>query len=221
MRAKEILSDKLFALKPSDRCSKAIELMNEWLVTNLPVVQQDKVLGYVSSEEIAFPDDDDDAVEQYLKNDKPCKVGREIHVLDLVGFFAEGGLGAIAVVDEEDKFTGIIDVKDLLKTIAEFFSFTSAGSVLSVEMASHDYSLSELSRLVESNDIKITGLLIRQAKGTENRIEVILKLNRSDIRSLLATLSRYNYQVTSESVNQEDLDFLKDRYNSFIKYLNI
>ena len=88
-------------------------------------------------------------------------------------------------------------------------------------MASHDYSLSELSRLVESNDIKITGLLIRQAKGTENRIEVILKLNRSDIRSLLATLSRYNYQVTSESVNQEDLDFLKDRYNSFIKYLNI
>lgn len=221
MRAKEILSDKLFALKPGDRCSKALELMNEWLVSHLPVANQNKVLGYVSSDEIAFPEDDNDSIEKYLRNDKASKVGEQIHLLDLVKFFSESNLSTIAVVDEADTLTGIVDLKDLVKQLTTFFSFSVPGSILSFEMSSRDYSLTELSRLVESNDLKIIGLHIRHVKGSDNRIEIILKLNRNDIRSLMATLSRYNYQVISETVNQEELEYLKDRYNSFIKYLNI
>ncbi len=221
MRANEILSDKLFALKPGDRCSKALELMNEWQVSHLPVALNNRVTGYVTSDEIAFPDEEDDSIEKYIRTDKPIKVGEQIHLLDLVKFFAESSVSCMAVVDETDFLKGIVDVKDVLRELNGFFSFSVPGSILSIEMSSFDYSISELGRLVESNDLKIIGLHIRHVNGTENRLEVVLKLNRNDIRGLLATLSRYNYQVTSETVNQEDLQHLKDRYDSFIKYLNI
>ncbi|MBX7206466.1 MAG: CBS domain-containing protein [Bacteroidia bacterium] len=221
MRANEILSDKLFALKPGDRCSKALELMNEWQVSHLPVALNNRVTGYVTSDEIAFPEEEDDIIEKYIRNEKAIKVGEQIHLLDLVKFFAESSVSCMAVVDETDMLKGIVDVKDVLRELNEFFSFSVPGSILTIEMSSFDYSISELGRLVESNDLKITGLHIRHVKGTENRLEIVLKLNRNDIRGLLATLSRYNYQVTSETVNQEDLQHLKDRYDSFIKYLNI
>jgi CBS domain-containing protein len=221
MRANEILSDKLFALKPGDKCSKALELMNEWQVNHLPVAVNNKVTGYVASDEIAFPLEEDDVVEKYIRHDKAIKVGEQIHLLDLIHFFAEGSLSCLAVVDEFDTLKGIVDIKEALRYLADFFSFSVPGSILSIEMSSFDYSISELGRLVESNDLKIIGLHIRHVIGAENRLEIVLKLNRNDIRGLLATLSRYNYEVTSETVNQEDLQHLKERYDSFIKYLNI
>ena len=221
MQAQDICSAELFPLKKTDRCHKALELMNEWLVSHLPVVHDDKVIGYVSSEDIAFPEQEEDVVDKYLRTTHIHKVGQVLHLFDLLKVISGGPLTSVAVVDKEGKYTGIIRIVDLLGKLASLSTFAAPGSVISFQIPARDYSLSEISRIVESNDAKITGLLLNSVPDSDNRIEVLLKLNRADIRGLLAAFSRYNYEVRSETVSQEDIEYLKDRYDSFMRYLNI
>jgi acetoin utilization protein AcuB len=221
MQAKNILSAELFPLKPSDRCSKALELMNEWEVCQLPVVHHDKVLGMVSAEDLAFPAEPQDTVKKYMRDNTICKTGRNHHMLDLFKLMADTGLSSIAVVNEEDHFMGIVDMKDVVKYIAQFYGFSASGSIITLEMAARDFSLSEIGRLVESNNSQILGLFIKPLGDSDNRIELTMRVNRTDIRPLIATFSRYNYEVVIlEGMNKEDIDSLKDRYDSFMKYLN-
>ena len=48
-----------------------------------------------------------------------------------------------------------------------------------------------------------------------------LKINLTDLTSVLETLTRYNYTVVSSHMNSEDLDeFYQERFDVLLKYLN-
>lgn len=221
MLANTLLSKDLFPFKRSDKCSKATELMNEWGVSHLPVVTNDKIEGYVAAEDIAFPADEEDVLARYLLNKVQFKVGDKQHIFEILKVFALSELSTLSVVDEEDRFVGIISFKDLFRQLGECISFKENGSVITLRLAARDYSLSEISRLIESNNYKVLGLLIRAVPDSENQVDVMIKLNRTDIKSLLATFSRFSYNVSATDMTDEDMDYIRDRFASFMKYLDI
>lgn len=219
--ADSFISADIFPLKLTDKCCKALELMNEWSVCNLPVLNKElQLVGYVSSEDLAFPENDNDPIGDYLRNDVQYKLGVGQSVFDLLRDIGESRLSAYAMVDNTDNFLGVADLRHIMKKLASFISFSQLGAALSVEMVSRDYSISEIGRIIESNDMKLIGLFVRNAEN-EGKIEVLIKVNKTDVKSLLATFNRYNYVVQVLNVNKEDIDYLKDRYDSFMKYLDI
>ena len=48
-----------------------------------------------------------------------------------------------------------------------------------------------------------------------------MKLNKIDIRPVLQTFYRYQYNVTASHTEEEYNDNLKDRFDSLMNYLNI
>ena len=73
---------------------------------------------------------------------------------------------------------------------------------------------------MESNNGRILSLYV--ASSDDNaRLRVTMKINLTDLTSILETFNRYNYTVASSHMSEEDLDeFYQERFDVFLKYLN-
>ena len=220
MIAKQLLSQRLFPLKVSDTCGKAIDFMNESDIAFLPVVDDDKHLGYIAVSDIldAAPEE---PVIGYINNAAVSKVHSNQHFFEIITIFSEIHSSTISVVDEQDKFIGIIAAKELVNKLASLNAFSQPGSIITLEVPSISYSLSEISRIIEYNNAKILSLYVNTVEDAPAQLQVSIKLNTADIKSVLATFERYGYPIVASYFRDVDDDSLKDRYNSLMKFLDI
>jgi hypothetical protein len=123
------------------------------------------------------------------------------------------------VLSKDDKYLGSIDLMKLVQVIAEAEGYKSPGGLLELEVSIHDYSMAEISRLVESNDLKILHSRVTSTPDS-SLVVVTLKLNKSDLRGLIQTFERYNYSITASFQQDEYEEDLKKRYEGFLRYLN-
>ena len=103
-----------------------------------------------------------------------------------------------------------------MKRISNYIIFTLFAALL----ISNDYSLTEISRLVESEDLKILSISV-DADAARRTLQLTLKLNKTNIKHIVATFERFNYKVLSTFMEEEQTDSLKDRYDILMKYLNL
>ncbi|HJN06150.1 MAG TPA: CBS domain-containing protein, partial [Bacteroidales bacterium] len=94
------------------------------------------------------------------------------------------------------------------------------GGVIVLEVSVNDYSLTEIANIVESNDAKVLSSYIL-SKVNSTKLEVIIKVSKLELGSILQTFERFGYQVNASFEEDVDLDELKDNYDSLINYLNI
>jgi CBS domain-containing protein len=131
-------------------------------------------------------------------------------------------LTVIPVLEEDKKtYLGLITLNDLMQYIERIYSVREPGGIIVLDLNSVDYSLSEISRIVESNDAKILSLYVKSAADSR-KIELTIKINRTNLTSIIQTFLRYDYTIKTTYVREDDMkDLLEDRYNSFMRFLNI
>ena len=93
------------------------------------------------------------------------------------------------------------------------------GSIITLEMNIRDYSMVEIAKIVESDDAKILASYLTSSIDT-TKLEVTIKVNKTDITRILHTFSRYDYTVTASYNESEYYEDLKQRYEAFMRYLN-
>ena len=86
-------------------------------------------------------------------------------------------------------------------------------------MSKPDYALSEIARVVEAEGVAILNTFIA-ATPNDNKIHVHIKINKLEIQRVTAALERYGYDVHAMYSDHQDSDVYKDRYESFMHYLN-
>jgi hypothetical protein len=124
------------------------------------------------------------------------------------------------VLNEKEQYLGLIHLSTLLQYFAEMASMKESGGLLILELNLHDYSLSEIARIVESNDAKILSLYI-SSQVDSTKLELTIKINRTDLSGIIQTFTRYNYTIKASFHQSEYVDDLKDRFDSFMSFLNI
>lgn len=221
MLANNLISGVIPALKTEDKGKKALSLMDLHKVYHLPVVDGNKYLGMISDKLII-----DLGVENKpigVMSDKfiTVHVQAEQHIFEVAILMYRLKLSVIAVLDSEHKYIGGITLYDLSRRFARYFSLQEVGGVIVLEVNVADYSLTEISRIVESNDTKILSFFLNPQPGG-NTLELILKLDREDLSPVIQTFMRYNYNVKAIYLGHSMLnDLYKDRYDQFVKYMNI
>jgi len=220
MLAKEFLSSKLFPLKPSDSVQVAMEILNESNVAFLPVVENGKHIGYLSSSELLDVKPKSKKIEALIKHSLTARIMENQHIFEVIRVFANIPSTVLSVVNAEDEFIGMISAKELIHQMAKFSGFLEPGSIISLEVGVRDYSLSEIARIVEYNNAKILSLHL-ESREEERKLLVHLKLNTSDLKSLVATFQRYSYQVVASYFNEEENSSLKSRYDLLMRFLDI
>ena len=88
--------------------------------------------------------------------------------------------------------------------------FSENGAVLIVETATRNYSMTEIAKIVESNNGKFYGAFIYHM--TEETIQIALKISSENLSSIDETFDRYNYIVVHKFYHNEKDDLLKDRF---------
>ncbi len=130
-------------------------------------------------------------------------------------------LSVLPVLDAEHYYLGAISLYELARRFAKLFSLRDVGGVIVLEMNVNDYSLAEISQIVESNDTKILSSFLDRKPGT-NSLDVILKLDKEDLSPVIQAFMRYDYNVKAVYQDQSMLsDLYKDRFDQFMKFMNI
>ncbi len=220
MIAIDLVSDIIVPLKTSDSIAAAKAMMNEYKVSHLPVVNNYSYLGLLSEEDFEPGAEESMPVGNVkLSLNRPLVEGTR-NIYDVIRMISELDLTLLPVVDAKDNFAGAISLQSLSQGLARFAAIYHPGAVIILEMSQNDYSLSEISQIVESNDLKVLSLNISSSVDSTN-MEVILKLNKHDISGLMQTFNRYGYNVRAAFGEEEDPGDLRDRYDSLMNYLNI
>jgi predicted transcriptional regulator len=217
MFAYQLISNEMFALKPSDSSSSALVFMEDWQVKDLPVVQNGKLIGTVN-EKVLF-DNEDEKVANILKSNAAFCF-ENTHFYDLLKLLFIGNISAISVLDKEQNFKGIIAAKDLAKQLFDHSTLAQDGGIIVLQLNARNYSLAEIARITEVNNAKILYLHVNPLADAENNIQVSLKYNITDLKYIIATFERFNYQVIFSSQQTDEDDASSKRYDWLIKYLN-
>lgn len=221
MLANELISETIPALKTSDSGVQALTWMEIFRVKHLPIVNHREFLGLISDQDIYDLNDADEPIGNHNLSLKKPYVSEGQHIYEIIEVLSRLDLSLVPVLNEEKHYVGVVTQEDLTKAFSSLSSMQNPGGIVVLEMSNHDYSLTEIANIVEGNDGKILSMYVSSSKDT-SKIQVTLKLNITDLTSILETFNRYNYHIFASYMTSENLDeFYQDRYDEFIKYLNI
>ncbi|WP_338767273.1 CBS domain-containing protein [Bernardetia sp. ABR2-2B] len=221
MVAADLINEMIPPLKSNDSVKKALNWMDAFRITQLPIVENNVYKGIITEDmlyEINNPDADIDSIEPLYED---VFVGEEQHFYDVMRLATDHNLRIIAVVDLNNMFVGVITVRDTLTAFARTFANQSAGAILVMSMNYRDYSLSHISRLIEENNTKILSSYVDTDPYDTNLIKLTLKLDKTELMPILATLERFEYRVIAKFQENPDADIQKERLDMFFRYFDI
>jgi acetoin utilization protein AcuB len=220
MLAIDIINIDIPPLSMNQSGEDAISVMEEYMVRHLPIVEDREVKGMVS-EEMILDNDPDAMILNYRGSGSPIFVHSEDHILEILAFFAKTNLTCVAVVDAQIKYVGMITLQQLMMRFASEYSFDEPGAIIVLELNKVDYSLTEISRIIESEKGTILSCLISQQREDSNILLVTLKINLQDIQYVKATFERFNYNIVAAFSEVKYVDTLSERYEALMHYLNM
>ncbi len=221
MLAIKLISDSLTSVSSAEKGKKALYSMDVYRVSHIPVVNGSKYLGLVSDKIIYDLNLLEVPIETQLDKLNPSHAHREQHIFEVAILMYKLKLSVLPVLDDDHYYLGSITLYDLARRFAKLFSLEEIGGIIILEMNVNNYSLSEISQIVESNDVKILSSFIDRKHGT-NVLDVILKLDNDELSPLIQAFMRYDYNVKAVYLDQSEIgDLYKDRFDQFMKFMNI
>ncbi|GAB4016381.1 CBS domain-containing protein [Spirosoma sp. KCTC 42546] len=221
MLAAELIDPMLPALKPTDSVGQALDWMQEHRVGQLVLTDQGDYRGIVSEELLLDVADDERTIGNVMRLFEQTYVQEDQHLFEVLGLVVRHQMEVVAVLNEGQEFIGTIAVSELLKQFAQELGVQDVGAILILNMNERDYSLTEISRLIESNNVKvISSYFSSAAYGMPDRSRLTLKLNRRDISPVISTLERFGYQIEAAFANAPVESIDQERLDSLLRYLN-
>lgn len=219
MIAAELISNDIVPLRTSDSGNDALEVMHDFYVQHLPIVNDRELLGLLSEDDI-LENDPGEPVGSYSLSLPHARARQSDHLYEVMRLVAEYDLTAVPVVDPEGNYDGLITASDLLGYYARTATFTESGSIIVLEVQRRDYSLAGIARIAESENAIILSSFV-EATADGSLLQVTLKVNREQVQGMIATFERFGYEVQATFNEGAAIDTLRERYDALLKYLDV
>ncbi len=220
MLANELISDIISPVRTSTSGIHALNLMEDLKVSHLPIVNNREFLGLISDEDILGMENQEEAVGSLTLSGFSPFVFDYQHVYELIELLVRLKLSLVPVLNENKEYLGSVAIQNLVASFAHLTAADQPGGILVLSMTSRDYSLAEISRLVEENDAKIISLYISSPPDS-TKLDVTLKLNIFDLTSVIRNFERYGYSIKASYRDDNKMESLhRDRFEEFMRYLN-
>lgn len=219
MRAADLISDEIPTIEGCDNALFAMQLLDEYKMKQLPVVEGNEFLGLISDSSVMEIEDPEAALKDCGRNLQMIYVQKDQHVYDMIRVAAEFQLSAIPILDNENKYMGVVSIYSMVRELSHMASVKQPGGIIVLELNQTDYSLTEISQIVEGNDAKILSANITSVPESQ-KIELTLKLNLTNIDAIIQTFNRYDYIISASFHESVFDDMIKDRYDELMRYIN-
>ncbi len=221
MLAKELISEVIPSLRMADTGQKALNWMEIFRISHLPVVDEHAYVGLISDKSIY----DLNLVEKQMDECREYMVrphvGINQHIFEIVSVISEWKISVIPVLDLYHQYSGVISVVDVAQHFADLVAVREPGGVIVLELNPQDYSLAQIARIVEENDAKILSLYVSRNHDS-TAIKVTLKVNVIDLSPIIQTFVRYDYTISAVFMDDSKLkDMYDDRFDQLMRYMNM
>jgi CBS domain-containing protein len=218
MLTRDLISNSIPYLHLDDKVYHALQLMNDYHVAHLPIVEDDKYLGIISEEQLLHADDEN-LLNSLPITDGGTSVQASDHFLKAIQIAVEYKLSIVPVVND-NQILGIVTYNDLLRNASDFMSLKEPGGLIVLEVEGKDYSFNEINRIVESNDAQITQLNTYSDNET-GMMQVTLRISKLEISDIISTFQRYEYNVKYYFGEELYENELRNNYDNLMNYLKM
>ncbi|MGB4843717.1 MAG: CBS domain-containing protein [Ferruginibacter sp.] len=216
----DLINTNIPRLQLKDSVGKALGLIADFRVTHLPVVEDDKFLGLVSEDDLLDQEEPKMPIELMQEAFIHAVVHDNEHFLNAVTCSNQIESTVVPVINEENELMGVITTDNLLKTLGNFAGTNEIGGIIVLEMERSQFAISEISRIVESNDATILHLNSTVHPET-GMLTVTLHINKKEISAIVATFERYEFDVIYYFGNEKFENEIHSNYRHLMNYLDI
>lgn len=220
MIIEQLISPVVPTLLPTDTGNRALHIMEEAHLTQLPLVKENQYIGLVQENDVLDWDTPEHALDGADFLDYKPAVFAGGHPFEAMRIASQQNLSIVPVVDNENKYIGSITRDDLLKYITQNSGMDNPGGILVLQMELRNYSLTEIARICESEDVLIMSTQISNNVQT-GLLEVTLKTNRTNLEAVVSSFERHEYDVKEVFGAQVGQEELMSRYNLLMNYINM
>jgi len=217
---KDLINAAIPVLSLSDTAFHAQQLMADFHVSHLPVVQDDQYIGIISEEDVLNSDDDTTTLLQFEHRLSKLCVKANAYFTEAVQLCIKYGLSIIPVVEKEMEWVGAMTLPDILKCLGQTTGADMPGGIIVLELNKTDFAFSEICKIVETNDAQITQLNTFY-DAQDQIMNVIIKVNKFEISDIIATFQRYEYSIKHYFGEELYENELRNNYNHLMNYLNM
>ncbi|MEJ7610417.1 MAG: CBS domain-containing protein [Ferruginibacter sp.] len=220
MLTRDLINNNIPRLQLQDSVGKALQLINDFRISHLPVVSDNTFLGLISEDDLLDAKDEKLPIEVLHDSFLRASVPGNVHFLNAVNSSIQFDTTVVAVSGAEDIYEGVISIPDLLKMLGNFAGANEIGGIIVMEMERSGFAISEISRIVESNDCTILHMNTI-ADPLTGLITVTLHINKRDVASVVATFQRYEYNIVYALGDERSGEEINTNYDNLMKWLNI
>ncbi len=218
MQLLDFVINDIKPLSVTDQISDLQLLCNQLTYSHIPIQNDGLYIGCISETDAHCFESE--------KSISDCKYAIEgffvrptTNWLDVLEAFAQNDSNIMPVLDQNNKYLGYYELNDIIHLFNETPFFSEPGGILIVEKGIHDYSFSEISQIVESNDAKLLGAFISKMDG--DLAQITVKIANASLNEVIQTFRRYSYNIVSGHEDDSYIESLKERSQYLDKYLNM
>jgi CBS domain-containing protein len=221
MQAYKFINNLIPPLKLSDKTGKALSWMEEIRINNLPVVDNGVFVGLVNGDLIFDLNNPETLISELTLENSGCWVFADQHIYDVLRVSSEHHSNLVAILDRNSTYLGVVTMEDSISAFAESLSIQSHGSVMILSMNMNEYSLAEISRIIESENGKVLSSFISTDPLDNNKIKLTLKIDKPELRHIKATLERFGYRILDQYQQVEEASSEEERIGNLLRFLDI
>lgn len=196
-------------------------MMESLRVSHLPLINDREYLGLVSDKNIEDLELENRQLGENIATYIKPFVHSNQHIYEVVQKLNEYEVTVLPVLDMNNQFLGAIGVSELAEKFVKLVAVNEPGAVIVLELNPHDYSLSQIAQIIETNDAKVLSLYTHVPEHKQE-LDVTLKVNISDVSSIIQTFVRYDYNIKAVYMDDSMLnDLYTERFELFMKYMDL
>lgn len=217
MNLSEFIINDVPAVDINQLISHIQKSFNQLTYSHIPVEENGDFIGCISENDTHCLDADK-SIKEFHYTIERFFVLPTTNWLDVLEAFAQNSSNIMPVL-KDDRYIGYYELKDIISLFDQTPFFYEAGAVLIIQKGAKDYSFSEISQIVESNNVKLLGAFI--TKHDNDLVQITLKISGSGLSEIMQTFRRYSYDIIAGHEEDNYIEGLKERSDYLRKYLNI
>lgn len=215
---KEYINNEFKPIHVMDSIAEVQDFFIELAFSHFPVMEDGVYVGSIGADDVETFELDK-KVNDYRYTLEGFFVRSTDLWLDVLEVFAKNQTNIVPVLDETNQYVGYYELEDIIKFFHETPFLKEPGGIIIVQKGIQDYSMSQITQIVESNNGKLLGLLISEADL--ETVQITIKISLGPTNDIIQTFRRYGYEILSEHNDDNYINSLKERSDYLDKYLNI
>jgi Mg/Co/Ni transporter MgtE len=139
--------------------------------------------------------------------------------MEVLEVFGKNHTNVLPILDKENQYIGYYELGSIVTVFNETPFLKEQGSVIVVKKSVMDYSIGQVTQIVESNNGKILGVFI--SDSDPETVQITIKISSGNVNEIIQSFRRYEYEIVSNHQEDSYISVLKERSEYLERYLSI